>query len=193
MLVCDMSSDILSYPFKANDYGLIYAGAQKNIGPAGLTVVIMRKELAENSDKNLPVMLQYETFAKNNSLYNTPPVFAVYIMGKVLKWIKANGGLKAMATHNEAKAKLIYDVIDNNPSFFTGHAQKESRSLMNITFRLSDADLEKKFLDTAKKAGFVGLAGHRSVGGCRASAYNAVPYESCKALRDLMIKFQQEN
>ena len=189
MLVSDMSSDILSYPFKANDYALIYAGAQKNIGPAGLTVVIIRKELAQNSDKNLPIMLQYETFAKNNSLYNTPPVFAVYIMGKVLKWIKANGGLKAMAAHNEAKAKLIYDVIDNNPSFFTGHAQKDSRSLMNITFRLPNEELEAKFVSEATAAGLSGLKGHRSVGGLRASVYNGMPKAGCQALADFMLHF----
>ena len=189
MLVSDMSSDILSYPFKADDYALIYAGAQKNIGPAGLTVVIMRKELAQDSDKNLPIMLQYETFAKNNSLYNTPPVFAVYIMGKVLKWIKANGGLKAMAAHNEAKAKLIYDVIDNNPSFFTGHAKKDSRSLMNITFRLPNEELEAKFVSEATAAGLSGLKGHRSVGGLRASVYNGMPKAGCQALADFMLNF----
>lgn len=191
-IVCDMSSDILSYPFKANDYALIYAGAQKNIGPAGLTVVILRKEMAENNPKELPIMLQYETFAKNNSLYNTPPVFAVYVMGKVLKWIKKNGGLKAMAVHNEAKAKFIYDVIDNHPDFFKGHAAKEDRSLMNITFRLPDEDLEAKFVKEALAAGMSGLKGHRSVGGLRASIYNGMPKEGCRALADFMLEFMKK-
>ena len=189
MLVADMSSDILSYPFKASDYSLIYAGAQKNIGPAGLTVVIVRKELVQESDKNLPTMLQYETFAKHNSLYNTPPVFAVYIMGKVLTWIKRNGGLKAMAAHNEAKAKLIYDVIDNNPAFFTGHAHKQDRSLMNITFRLPNEELEAKFVSEATAAGLSGLKGHRSVGGLRASVYNGMPTAGCQALANFMLEF----
>lgn len=192
LLINDMSSDILSYPFKADDYGLIYAGAQKNIGPAGLTVVIIRKDLAENNDKNLPIMLQYETYAKNNSLYNTPPVFAVYIMGKVLKWIKKNGGLSGMAVHNEAKSKLIYDVIDQHPDFFKGHAAQDSRSMMNVTFRLPSEELEAEFVKQALAAGMSGLKGHRSVGGLRASIYNGMPKEGCQALANFMTEFMRK-
>lgn len=192
-LIADMSSDLLCKPLDVSKFGLIYAGAQKNLGPAGVTVVIIRRDLLEKANKNLPAMLRYSTFAKDNSLYNTPPAFSIYMVSLMLEWVKQQGGVVAMEKRNREKAALIYDAIDKSGGFYTGHAQADSRSLMNITFRLSDADLEKKFLDTAKKAGFVGLAGHRSVGGCRASAYNAVPYESCKALRDLMIKFQQEN
>lgn len=192
-LIADMSSDLLCKPLDVSKFGLIYAGAQKNLGPAGVTVIIIRRDLLEKANKNLPAMLRYSTFAKDNSLYNTPPAFSIYMVSLMLEWVKQQGGVVAMEKRNREKAALIYDAIDKSGGFYTGHAQADSRSLMNITFRLSDADLEKKFLDTAKKAGFVGLAGHRSVGGCRASAYNAVPYESCKALRDLMIKFQQEN
>ena len=192
LLVSDMSSDILSYPFKADDYGLIYAGAQKNIGPAGLTVVIMREELADNSDPSLPIMLQYQTYTKHNSLYNTPPVFAVYIMGKVLKWIKKNGGLAGMATHNEAKAKLIYDVIDQHPDFFKGHATPDSRSLMNITFRLPSEELEAEFVKQAQAAEMFGLKGHRSVGGLRASIYNGMPKAGCETLARFMLEFMKK-
>ncbi len=192
MLVCDMSSDILSYPFNAGDFGLIYAGAQKNIGPAGLTVGIIRKDLAENNDKSLPIMLQYETYAKNNSLYNTPPVFAVYIMGKVLKWIKKNGGLSKMAERNQDKAKLIYDVIDQHPDFFKGHASPESRSFMNVTFRLPSEELEANFVKQALASGMSGLKGHRSVGGLRASIYNGMPREGCKALAEFMLEFMRK-
>ncbi len=193
LLVADMSSDILSHPFKADDYGLIYAGAQKNIGPAGLTVVIMRRELAEDPDPTLPIMLQYKTFTKHKSLYNTPPVFAVYIMGKVLKWIKKNGGLAGMAAHNEAKAKLIYDIIDSHPDFYKGHATPDSRSLMNITFRLPNEELEAEFVKQAQAAGMSGLKGHRSVGGLRASIYNGMPKAGCEALARFMLEFMNNN
>ena len=192
LLVADMSSDILSYPFNASDYGIIYAGAQKNIGPAGLTVVIMRTELAENPDPKLPIMLQYKTFTKHKSLYNTPPVFAVYIMGKVLKWIRKNGGLAGMAASNEAKAGLIYDVIDKYPDFYKGHAAPDSRSLMNITFRLPTEELEAEFVRQAQNAGMSGLKGHRSVGGLRASVYNGMPHAGCKALAEFMLEFMKK-
>ncbi|WPK13874.1 3-phosphoserine/phosphohydroxythreonine transaminase [Lysinibacillus louembei] len=189
-LIADMSSDILSTPIDISKFGLIYAGAQKNLGPSGVTVVIIRKDLLEKANTNIPTMLKYTTFTKNNSLYNTPPTFGIYMLGEVLKWVEQQGGLEKVAEHNQAKAKLIYDAIDNSNGFYVGHAEKDSRSLMNITFRLADEELEKQFLAEAKAAGFVGLNGHRSVGGCRASTYNAVPYETCKALADFMVAFQ---
>jgi phosphoserine aminotransferase len=192
-LFADMSSDILCKPFDVSKFSLIYAGAQKNLGPSGVTVVILRRSLLETANAKVPTMLRYSTHAKDNSLYNTPPTFGIYMMGLVLKWIKEQGGAAAVHKNNQAKAALIYDTIDASNGFYKGHAEPGSRSLMNITFRLGSEELEKKFLDEAKKAGFVGLAGHRSVGGCRASAYNAVPYEACLALKELMVKFQKEN
>ena len=192
-LVADMSSDILSKPFDVSKFSLIYAGAQKNLGPSGVTVVIIKKSFLEQENSKLPTMLRYSTFSKDNSLYNTPPTFGIYMMGLVLEWIKELGGLEGVDKINKEKAALIYDAIDNSNGFYVGHASPESRSLMNITFRLKDEDLEKKFLEEAKGAGFVGLNGHRSVGGCRASTYNAVPYEACKALQEFMLKFQEKN
>ena len=192
-LVADMSSDILSKPVDVSKFGIIYAGAQKNLGPSGVTVVIIRKDLLEAANKDIPTMLKYTTHADNNSLYNTPPTFGIYMLGEVLKWVEAQGGLDAIAKNNEEKAALIYDTIDASNGFYYGHAEEGSRSLMNITFRVADEELEKKFLAEAKEAGFVGLNGHRSVGGCRASTYNAVPREACQALADFMKKFQQDN
>jgi len=192
-LIADMSSDILSRPFDVGKFSLIYAGAQKNLGPAGVTVVIVKKSFLATANPNIPTMLRYGTFAKENSLYNTPPTFGIYLMGLVLAWIKEQGALAAITRRNEEKAALIYDAIDASKGFYVGHAVPAARSRMNITFRLKSEELEKKFLAEAKQAGFVGLAGHRSVGGCRASAYNAVPVEACQALRDLMVKFQSEN
>lgn len=192
-LIADMSSDILSKKVNISDFAMIYAGAQKNLGPSGVTVVIIRKDLLEKANPNIPTMLQYGTHSKNNSLYNTPPTFGIYMLGEVLKWVEAAGGLEAIEKQNEEKAKLIYDAIDNSNGFYYGHATEDSRSLMNITFRVADEALEKKFLAEAKDAGFVGLNGHRSVGGCRASAYNSVPVEACQALADFMVKFQQDN
>jgi phosphoserine aminotransferase len=192
-LIADMSSDILSKPFDVNNFGLIYAGAQKNLGPSGVTVVIIRKDLLEKANTNIPSMLQYGIYAKNNSLYNTPPTFGIYLLGEVLNWVKETGGLDALTKRNEEKAQLIYDAIDQSNGFYYGHADLDSRSLMNITFRVKDEELEKKFLSEAKKEGFVGLNGHRSVGGCRASTYNAVPYEACKALSQFMVQFQSAN
>ncbi|WP_462409316.1 3-phosphoserine/phosphohydroxythreonine transaminase [Neobacillus sp. Marseille-QA0830] len=192
-LVADMSSDIFSKPFDVSKFSLIYAGAQKNLGPSGVTVVIIRKDLLEKANTNIPTMLKYSTFSKNNSLYNTPPTFGIYMLGEVLNWAKSIGGIDEIARRNEEKAKLIYDVIDQSNGYFIGHAEKDSRSLMNITFRLKDEELEKKFLAEAKKEGFIGVNGHRSVGGCRASTYNAVPYEACKAFSDFMLQFQRVN
>lgn len=192
-LIADMSSDILSKPVDISKFGIIYAGAQKNLGPSGVTVVIIRKDLIEKANNNIPTMLKYSTHADNNSLYNTPPTFGIYMLGEVLKWVEAQGGLEKIAQNNEEKAALIYDVIDGSNGFYNGHAEADSRSLMNITFRVADEDLEKKFLAEAKAAGFVGLNGHRSVGGCRASTYNAVPREACQALADFMVNFQKQN
>lgn len=192
-LVADMSSDILSKPVDVSKFGIIYAGAQKNLGPSGVTVVIIRKDLLEKANKNIPTMLKFTTHADSNSLYNTPPTFGIYMLGEVLKWVEAKGGLEAIAKNNEEKAKVIYDVIDQSKGFYVGHATPESRSLMNITFRLADEELEKQFLAEAKEAGFVGLNGHRSVGGCRASTYNAVPFETCQALANFMIEFQNKH
>ncbi|MFJ7839658.1 3-phosphoserine/phosphohydroxythreonine transaminase [Lysinibacillus sphaericus] len=192
-LVADMSSDILSKPVDVSKFGIIYAGAQKNLGPSGVTVVIIRKDLLEKANKEIPTMLKYTTHADGNSLYNTPPTFGIYMLGEVLKWVEAKGGVEAVAKLNEAKAQVIYDAIDNSNGFYKGHSTPESRSLMNITFRVADEELEKQFLVEAKAAGFIGLNGHRSVGGCRASTYNAVPLETCEALRDFMVAFQQKH
>lgn len=192
-LVADMSSDILSKPVDISKFGIIYAGAQKNLGPSGVTVVIIRKDLLEKANKDIPTMLKYTTHTDGNSLYNTPPTFGIYMLGEVLKWVDAKGGVEAIAKLNEEKAQVIYDAIDNSNGFYTGHATPESRSLMNITFRVANEELEKQFLAESKAAGFIGLNGHRSVGGCRASTYNAVPLETCKALRDFMVAFQQKH
>jgi phosphoserine aminotransferase len=192
-LVCDMSSDIFSYPFDVSKFGLIYAGAQKNLGPAGVTIVIIREDLLERSQDSLHTMLNYKIHAENNSLYNTPPVFGIYIVGLVAKWLLSIGGLEAIAKINDEKAKLIYDAIDNSNGFYRGHAEKDSRSKMNITFRLPNEDLEKQFVKEATERGLVGLKGHRSVGGLRASVYNAFPIEGAKALVEFMKEFQQKN
>lgn len=192
-LVADMSSDIMCRPIDVSQFGIIYAGAQKNLGPSGVTVVIIRKDLIEKANTEIPTMLKYKTHADKNSLYNTPPTFGIYMLGEVLRWVEDQGGLEAIEKRNEEKAKLIYDVIDESNGFYKGHAEPNSRSLMNITFRLADEELEKQFLAEAKEAGFVGLNGHRSVGGCRASTYNAVPVEACQALREFMINFQKKH
>ncbi len=192
-VVADMSSDILSYQFDASKFALIYAGAQKNLGTAGVTVVIIRNDMLEIVPKTLPAMLRYDIYAENDSLYNTPPSFAIYILRLMLEWVKAQGGLSVVEKHNITKAALIYDAIDNSKGFFKGHAEKDSRSLMNITFNLPNEELEKAFIAEAGKAGLAGLKGHRSVGGIRASVYNAMPQEGCKALADLMTEFSKKN
>jgi phosphoserine aminotransferase len=188
-LVADMSSDILSRPFDAGRFSLIYAGAQKNLGPAGVTAVLLREDWLARANPNVPTMLRYATHVKNNSLYNTPPAFAVYVLNLVLQWIEKAGGLPAMAERNARKAGLIYDAIDRSGGFYRGHALPESRSQMNITFRLSDEAREKRFLAEAQAAGMIGLPGHRSVGGVRASTYNAVSPEACQALATFMDDF----
>ncbi len=192
-LVCDMSSDIFAYPFDVSKFGLIYAGAQKNLGPAGVTIIIIREDLLERSQDTLHTMLNYKIHAENNSLYNTPPVFAIYVVGLVAKWLLNLGGLEAIAKINDEKARLIYDTIDNSNGFYRGHAEKDSRSKMNITFRLPSEELEKKFVKEATEQGLVGLKGHRSVGGLRASVYNAFPIEGVKALVEFMKDFQNKN
>lgn len=192
-LIADMSSDIMSKAVDVSKFDLIYAGTQKNLGPSGVTVVIIKKEFLAKANENVPTILQYNTHVKSNSLYNTPPTFGIYMLGEVLKWIEEQGGIDALTKNNEEKAKLVYDTIDHSNGFYIGHAEKDSRSLMNITFRLADEALEKKFLEEAAEAGFVGLNGHRSVGGCRASTYNAVPKDACLALSNFMKEFQQTN
>ena len=192
-VICDMSSDILSRKVNVADFDLIYAGAQKNLGPAGVVIVIAKKEFLATARQDLPTMLKYSTFAANDSLYNTPPVFAIYMVNKTLHWIKKQGGVNAIAKNNAAKAKLIYDVIDNSNGFYKGHAQKNARSLMNITFNLATPEMEKDFVAQGKAQGFVGIGGHRLVGGCRASAYNAVPLEACQALADFMKEYMAKH
>jgi phosphoserine aminotransferase len=192
-IVADMSSDMLSRPFNAKKFGLIYAGAQKNLGPAGVTVVIIRRDFAETAATDLPTMLKYETHLKSDSLYNTPPVFSIYLLNLVLKWLESLGGLEAMAKKNQEKAALIYQEIDDSAGYYRGHAEAGSRSLMNITFRLPNEDLEKKFVAESTEKGLIGLKGHRSVGGLRASVYNAMPLEGAKALADFMRDFRKNN
>lgn len=193
-LVADMSSDILSKPIDVNHFGLIFAGAQKNIGPSGVTLVIVRKDLAERAKESLPTMLQYRTHIKEKSLYNTPPTFGIYIAMLVTEWIEQIGGLSAIDTINQEKAKLLYDAIDAH-DFYYCPVHKEDRSLMNVVFRIQGnrEDLEKKFANEAEKAGLSGLKGHRSVGGLRASIYNAQPVEGVKALVDFMSEFAVKN
>ncbi len=192
-LVGDMSSDILSRPIDAGRFALLYAGAQKNLGPSGVTVVLLRESWLAKAGKNIPTMLRYTTHVKNNSLYNTPPAFGVYVLNLVLQWIDKLGGLAGMAERNSAKARLLYEAIDRSGGFYRGHAEPGSRSLMNVTFRLPSEALETRFAAEAQSAGMVGLAGHRSVGGIRASIYNAVAREACQALAAFMGEFALKN
>lgn len=192
-LVADMSSCILSEPVDVSKYGLIYAGAQKNIGPAGVTLVIIRKDLIRDEVMSYtPTMLKYSSHAKNNSMYNTPPCYAIYICGKVFKWLKKQGGLGAMQDVNQRKAKLLYDVLDES-RLFAGTAQKDSRSMMNVTFVTGDEQLDAAFVAGAKKEGLVNVKGHRSVGGMRASIYNAMSLEGVEKLAAYMRAFEKEN
>ena len=188
-LVADMSSDIMSRPLDVSRFGLIYAGAQKNLGPSGVTVVIARNDLLERAPDGLPTMLDYRTHVKNGSMYNTPPTFAIYMLRNVLSWIKDAGGLPAIAAINERKAQRLYGVMDAHAGLYTGHAVAADRSRMNVTFRLPDEATEKAFLAEAEGRGLIGLAGHRSVGGCRASIYNAMPLEGVEALASFMEEF----
>ncbi|MBX9961412.1 MAG: 3-phosphoserine/phosphohydroxythreonine transaminase [Burkholderiales bacterium] len=191
-LVADMSSHILSRPMDVSKYGLIYAGAQKNIGPAGLVIVIVRKDLIGRAPASTPTLLDYKAMAEGESMLNTPPTYGVYIAGLVFQWLKRNGGLAGMERVNRAKAALLYDLIDGS-GFYTNPVAKEDRSLMNIPFRLRDEALDEKFLSESKKHGLIQLKGHRSVGGMRASIYNAMPMAGVQALAAFMTDFAQRN
>lgn len=193
ILVADMSSDILSQPINVSDYGLIYFGVQKNVGPAGVVVAIIREDLIRDDIMPFcPTMLKYKTQADNDSLYNTPPCYGIYICGKVFKWVKEMGGLAAMKVHNEKKAAILYDFLDSS-KMFRGTVVKEDRSLMNVPFVTGNEELDAKFVKEATAAGFVNLKGHRSVGGMRASIYNAMPIEGVEKLVAFMQKFEEEH
>jgi phosphoserine aminotransferase len=190
-LVADASSDIFSRPIDVGRFGVIYAGAQKNLGPSGVTLVMIREDLLSRSHDSLPTMMSYQVLAENNSLYNTPNTFGIYILGLTMKWIKSLGGLAAIARINERKAAALYGEVDRT-GFYRGTAQKDSRSLMNVTFRLPNEELEKTFEKKATAAGFDGLKGHRSVGGLRASIYNAFPEDGVEALVQFMREFERK-
>ena len=192
-LVADMSSDILCRPIDIKQFGLIYAGAQKNLGPSGLTLVVIRKDLIERAAATLPTMLQYRTHAKDNSLYNTPPTFGIYILMLVSRWLLAKGGAAGMEKINQAKADKLYAAIDNSGGYYRGSAVKAFRSTMNVTWRLPNEALEEKFIKEASALKMIGLKGHRDVGGCRASIYNACPVEAIDALVAHMADFQAKN
>lgn len=191
-LICDMSSDIGCKPLDISKFGLIYAGAQKNMGPSGVALVFIREDLLEKSPSDIPTMTSYKIIGGKESLYNTPPTFAIYIVKLVLEWIKENGGLSGIGEINKKKAQLIYDLLDSG-SFYRGTARKDSRSIMNVTFRLPSEDLEQRFVAEALASRMIGLKGHRSVGGIRASIYNAVPLESVQTLVDFMKEFEKLN
>ncbi|WP_317303031.1 3-phosphoserine/phosphohydroxythreonine transaminase [Acidaminococcus timonensis] len=192
-LIVDMSSDILSRPIDLDKFSLIYNGAQKNIGPAGVTVVMTRKDFLKGRDPQLPTMLNYETYADHDSTYNTPPVFGIYLVDLMSQWLLDQGGLEKVEQNNIAKARKVYDLLDTYPDFYRGHARKDSRSLMNVTFNLPTPELEKQFVEEGKVRGLVGLKGHRSLGGIRASIYNAMPAEGVQALVDYMEDFYRKN
>jgi phosphoserine aminotransferase len=192
-LVADMSSDILSRKIDVSKFGLIYAGAQKNIGPAGVTCVIIRKDLVGKAPANTPTMLDYKPHVENNSSFNTCPVTAIFVVHEVLKWIEDQGGVDKIEAINNEKAGIIYNIIDSNSDYYKGHAEMGCRSRMNITFRLPSEALEEKFASEASKKGLKGLKGHRSVGGIRASIYNAVPLSGAQRLADFMKEFKKNN
>lgn len=191
-IVADMSSCILSEPVDVSKYGMIYAGAQKNMGPAGLTVVIIREDLIGNAMDITPTMFNYQTHADNGSMYNTPPTYGIYILGLVLDWVAQMGGLEAMAEYNAEKAAILYDFLDGS-KLFKATVSGKDRSLMNVPFVTGNEELDAKFVSEAKKAGLINIKGHRSVGGMRASIYNAMPIEGVKALVEFMRKFEAEN
>jgi phosphoserine aminotransferase len=192
-IIADMTSDILSRRLDFEKFSMIYAGAQKNLGPAGVTAVIIREDMLQYASKDIPIILRYETFLQHQSLYNTPPVHTIYVMNLILKWVIKRGGVKEMEKRNKEKAKLVYDVIDASKGFYNGIIAEKDRSDMNMTWRMSSEELERRFVQESERQGFEGLAGHRSIGGLRASAYNAVPFEACEALADLMIEFQRRH
>lgn len=193
-LVCDASSDFMYRPLPVEKYGMIYACAQKNAGPAGVTIVLIRDDLLERSDDGLPGYLNYKTHAANDSMFNTPPTFAIYMVNLVARWLLNDaGGLAAVHANNQKKAKLLYDVIDSSEGFYAGHAQADSRSLMNVTFQMANDELLAKFISAAAERNLGNLKGHRSVGGIRASIYNAMPTEGVAALAEFMQDFCNEN
>lgn len=193
LLVSDISSCFLSEPIDVTKYGIVYGGVQKNIGPAGVVIVIIREDLiTEETLPFTPTMLKYKTHADTDSLYNTPPAYGIYICGKVFKWVAKQGGLNAMKENNEKKAKILYDFLDES-NMFKGTVEKKDRSLMNVPFVTGDENLDSKFIKEATKAGFVSLKGHRSVGGMRASIYNAMPIEGVEKLVEFMKQFEKEN
>lgn len=192
LLVSDMSSDICSRPVDVSRFGIIFAGAQKNMGPAGVTIVIIREDLLDRAPENLPTMLRYKTHADKGSMFNTPPCFGIYCVGQVMKWLRDQGGVEAMARINREKADLIYEVIDSS-DFYRGHAETPSRSMMNISFNLPTPELEAQFIAEATAQGLDGLKGHRSIGGCRASIYNAFPRQGVEKLVDFMQEFARTN
>ena len=192
-LIADMSSDFIWRKFDVSRFGLVYAGAQKNIGPSGLVVAIASKDLISRGRKDIPKILRYDTFAENDSMYNTPPTFAIYLMAKILAWVKQIGGLSQIETWNREKGRLLYAALDAMSGFYRAPVEKQSRSLMNIVFRLPSEALEEKFVAEAKKNGMVGLKGHRSAGGIRISAYNAVTVDNIKTLVSFMEGFAKAN
>ncbi len=191
-IVCDMSSCILSEPYNISDYGIIFAGAQKNIGPAGVTIVIIRKDLLDRAESNLPTMLNYRTHANSDSLFNTPPTYAVYMSKLVFEWLDKIGGVDEIYRLNKYKSGLLYDFIDNS-SLFKGNVDKSSRSLMNVTFSTGSKETDLKFVKDSTASGLLSLAGHKTAGGMRASIYNAMPVEGVKKLIEFMKKFEREN
>jgi len=192
MLISDMSSDILSRPVDVSKFGLIFAGAQKNLGPSGVTIVIIREDLLSRSPQNIPTMLKYSTHADKGSMFNTPPCIAVYVVNQVLQWLKDLGGVEEMKKINKSKASILYDVIDGD-DYYRGHAHQNSRSNMNVSFNLPTPELEAKFISEAAQQGLKGLKGHRSIGGCRASIYNAFLAEGVEKLASFMKRFTGEN
>ena len=193
LLVSDVSSCFLSEPVDVTKYGVIYGGVQKNIGPAGVVIVIIREDLIRSDlDTSVPTMLRYDTHSKNGSMYNTPPAYGIYICGKVFKWLKKMGGLEAMQAHNQKKAAILYDFLDRS-KLFKGTVEKKDRSLMNVPFVTGSEEMDAKFVKEATQAGFANLKGHRSVGGMRASIYNAMPIEGVEALVAFMEKFEKDN
>lgn len=192
-LVCDMSSNFMDRPINAKDFGVIYAGAQKNLGPAGVTLVIVREDLLDRVPEKVPTMQKWKTHAEKDSMFNTPPVFPIYMCKLSLEYLKEMGGIKEMEKRNLEKAKVLYDVIDASDGFYRGHARTDSRSLMNVTFTLATPELEEKCVQGGTARGLIGLKGHRSVGGMRASIYNAMPLEGAKALAEFLREFQEEN
>jgi len=192
-LVCDMSSDIMCREVDVKKFGIIFAGAQKNMGPAGVTLVIVREDLIARAKEDMPTMMKYKTHAEKDSLFNTPPCFSIYICKLVMEWLKENGGVAGIEKRNRDKAGMIYNVIDGSGGYYKGHADSDSRSLMNLTYRLPTEELEAKCVKEGLENGLVGLKGHRSVGGMRASIYNAMPVEGVKKLCEFLKEFQEKN